>query len=83
MLSNFQVGSLPKFGKGDFLEGMWGASYPIMLGASWKSNNELHQDESIYNFEKSTFFHGDAIILPLNTVNKVSFLNQKSSHKEL
>ena len=31
MLSNFQVGSLPKFGKGDFLEGMWGTSYPIMI----------------------------------------------------
>ena len=29
----------------------------------------LHHGESISNFEKSTFFHGDAILTPLGRVN--------------
>ena len=39
----------------------------------------LHYDESICNFEKATFFHGDAILDPLGTVNKAIFCINKVS----
>jgi len=38
----------------------------------------FHQGESICNFEKSTFFHGDAIFRPLGTVHNAKNLPQQS-----
>ena len=39
----------------------------------------LHHGGSISNFEKSTFFHGDAVLDPLGSLNKAIFCINKVS----